>query len=58
MYAIVSALKKYSGWIGGQPVLVVTDHKSIEQWTTETWQHQLVQQVDKQGGTNFYLTST
>jgi hypothetical protein len=36
MYALVLALKKYAGLIGGQPVLVVTDHKSIEQWMSET----------------------
>ena len=35
MYAVVLALKKYAGWLGGQPVLVVTDHKSVSQWTTE-----------------------
>ena len=31
-YAIVSALEKWSGWIGLQPVLVMTDHKTLESW--------------------------
>ena len=31
-YAIVSALEKWSGWIGLQPVLVMTDHKTLELW--------------------------
>ena len=29
-YAIVSALDKWGGWIGLQPVLVLTDHKALE----------------------------
>ena len=29
------ALKKWSGWIGFQPVTVLTDHKSLEDWVTE-----------------------
>jgi hypothetical protein len=31
-YAIVSALEKWSGWIGLQPVLILTDHKTLESW--------------------------
>jgi hypothetical protein len=29
------ALRKWAGWIGFQPVLVLTDHKSLEHWTKE-----------------------
>jgi hypothetical protein len=35
-YAIVSALKKWASWIGLQPVLILTDHKSLEEWAHET----------------------
>ena len=35
-YAIILALKKWVHIIGHQPVLVVTDHKSLEDWTKET----------------------
>ena len=34
-YAIVSALRKWAGWIGLQPVLILTDHKSLEDWVKE-----------------------
>ena len=34
-YALVSALRKWAGWIGFQPVLVLTDHKALENWVTE-----------------------
>jgi hypothetical protein len=34
-YAIVSALRKWAGWIGLQPVVVKSDHKSLEEWVTE-----------------------
>ena len=34
-YAIVLALLKWQSWIGLQPVLVLTDHKSLEQWAKE-----------------------
>ena len=35
-YAVVLALQKWASWIGLQPVLVLTDHKSLESWATET----------------------
>ena len=34
-YAIVAALRKWAGWIGIQPVVVTTDHKSLEDWVEE-----------------------
>ena len=34
-YAIVSALRKWAGWIGLQPVTITTDHKSLEDWVLE-----------------------
>ena len=34
-YAIVLALQKWASWIGLQPVLVLTDHKSLESWAKE-----------------------
>ena len=34
-YAVVSALRKWAGWVGLQPVLITTDHKSLEDWVTE-----------------------
>ena len=35
-YAIISALEKWAGWIGLQPVVILTDHKALEHWATET----------------------
>ena len=34
-YAIVSALRKWASWIGLQPVVIKTDHKSLQEWATE-----------------------
>jgi len=34
-YAIILALTKWASWIGLQPILVLTDHISLENWTTE-----------------------
>ena len=34
-YAIILALQKWESWIGLQPVLVLTDHQSLEAWTRE-----------------------
>jgi hypothetical protein len=34
-YAIVTALRKWAGWIGFQPVVVKTDHRSLEHWVSE-----------------------
>jgi hypothetical protein len=31
-YAIVMALEKWSAWIGLQPVLVLTDHRTLQSW--------------------------
>ena len=34
-YAIVATLRKWAGIIGYQPVLITTDHKSLQDWVTE-----------------------
>jgi hypothetical protein len=34
-YAMVSCLKKYASWIAFQPILLLTDHRSLESWATE-----------------------
>ena len=34
-FAIVAALRKWGGYIGFQPVVVCSDHKSLENWITE-----------------------
>ena len=34
-YAVVAALEKWSSWIGLQPVLILTDHKSLDSWYHE-----------------------
>ena len=34
-YAVVEALKKWSGVIGLQPVVITSDHKSLEDWVHE-----------------------
>ena len=34
-YAIIAALQKWESWIGLQPVMVLTDHKSLESWSRE-----------------------
>ena len=34
-YAIIAALEKWQSWIGHQPVLGLTDHKSLKEWTNE-----------------------
>ena len=34
-YAIIMALEKWKSWIGLREVLVLTDHKSLEEWYTE-----------------------
>ena len=31
-YAIVSALEKYSGVVGVHPLLVLTDHRTLQSW--------------------------
>ncbi len=49
-YAIVAALKKWAGCIVLQPVLVLTDHKTLQSWVIETLSHQVVLQVDEQDG--------
>ena len=36
-YAIICAWKKYAGWIGRQPVTVITEHSSLEKWTSEVF---------------------
>jgi hypothetical protein len=34
-YAIVAALRKWGSWIGFQPLVVRTDHRSLEDWVSE-----------------------
>ena len=34
-YAIVQTLRKWQSWIGNNPVLVLTDHKTLESWYKE-----------------------
>ena len=34
-YAIICALQKWESWIGLQPVMVLTDHRSLEHWAHE-----------------------
>ena len=34
-YAVILALSKWASWIGLQPVLIMTDHKSLESWQRE-----------------------
>ena len=34
-YAIVASIIKWSGWVGTNPVTVVTDHKFLESWVKE-----------------------
>ena len=34
-YAIILALQKWESWIGLQPILVLTDHQSLEAWAKE-----------------------
>jgi hypothetical protein len=34
-YAIVCCLRKWHGWIGFQPVTILTDHTSLEEWSHE-----------------------
>ena len=34
-YAIICALKKYQSWVGTNRVDVLTDHRSLEYWSTE-----------------------
>ena len=34
-YAIICALKKYQSWIGTTRVEILTDHRSLEYWSTE-----------------------
>ncbi len=38
-YAIVAALEKWAGWLRLQPVLVLTDHKTLQSWVKETLSH-------------------
>ena len=35
-YAVILALKKWANIIGSQPVTIITDHKSLEEWHHET----------------------
>ena len=34
-YTIVASLRKWACHIGFQPIVVTTDHKALENWTTE-----------------------
>ena len=34
-YAIVMALRKWAGYIGYKPVVILTDHRALEHWVTE-----------------------
>ena len=35
-YAVILALKKWANIIGSQPITIITDHKSLEEWHHET----------------------
>ena len=37
-YAVVCALEKWAGWIQQQPILILTDHKTLQSWTHEILQ--------------------
>ena len=34
-YAIVCSLRKWAGWVGFQPITIMTDHRSLEEWSNE-----------------------
>ena len=34
-FAVISALRKWAGWIGYQQVVVLTDHRALESWVSE-----------------------
>ena len=38
---MVSALEKWASWIGQQPVLILTDHRTLEHWTHEILQESM-----------------
>ena len=49
-YAVVGALEKWAGLIGDNPVLILTNHKTLEAWRPRSWKIPWDRQVAELGG--------